>query len=323
MKKTLAMVWAAALLTGLFVAGCTKDQGPDEQAPSGVGSNEQSAMKYYAANDDFVGNDEATFADKDVEPADYGTFGKIDAAIIPLRFGRFIDSVSTNVTVEVQPGDSLAIAHIAKAITGTFKIKAINGTGDTVLIQKRFVDNSNRNVIFKRIGREVRRFWVNWIPVATSLVAGATAQTATPIAVTKLELLLANGDTITVTDPTSYYLRYRWRPLFGGGRKDVPELLGGQRLVLQATVLSPSADTDFVALRFGANALQRKRQRMTLVSQVNNPNGTYTRVFQIAFFMHFHPGFFNAGVDAMTRATIYDDVAPYSVSWWGIPYRVF
>lgn len=323
MKRSLAVLWSAALLAGTFLVGCNKDEGPDEQAPSGVGTTEQSAMKYYATGDDFVQNDEATFADKDVEPADYGTFGKIDAAITPLRFGRFITNVSTSVTVEVQPGDSLAIAHVAKVITGTFKIKALNQTGDTVVIDKPFVDNSNRNVIFKRVGREVRRFWVNWVPVATSLVAGATAQTTTPIAVTKLTLFLANGDTITVTDPLGYYLRYRWRALFGGGRQDVPELLGGQRLVLQATILSSSADTDFVALRFGANALQRKRQRMVLVSQVNNGNGTYTRVYQTPFFVNFHPGFFHAGVDAMTRATIYDDTAPYSVSWWGIPYRVF
>lgn len=316
MKKPLALLWTFAALAAMLIAGCSKVVGPEEQG------DEQSAIKTYAASDDFVQNDEVTFADKDVEPADYGTFGKIDATITPLRFGRFITNVSTTVTVDIQPGDSIAIAHVAKIITGNFKIKAINTAGDTVVIVKPFVDNANRNVIFKRVARNVDRR-LNWIPVATSLVAGATAQTSTPIAVTKLELFLANGDTITVTDPLGYYLRYRWRPSFGGGRKDVPEVLGGQRLVLQATVLSSSADTDFVALRFGADALQRKRQRMTLISQVNNGNGTYTRVFQIAFFMHFHRGFFHAGVDAMTRATIYDDTAPYSVSWWGIPYRVF
>ena len=40
-------------------------------------------------------------------------------------------------------------------------------------------------------------------------------------------------------------------------------------------------------------------------------------------YVHFHRGFFHMGIDAITRATLMDDVAPYSVSWWGIPYRVF
>ena len=38
--------------------------------------------------------------------------------------------------------------------------------------------------------------------------------------------------------------------------------------------------------------------------------------------MHFHRGFFNMAVDAMTNETLFDDTAPYSVSWWGAPYRV-
>jgi hypothetical protein len=40
-------------------------------------------------------------------------------------------------------------------------------------------------------------------------------------------------------------------------------------------------------------------------------------------YIHFHRGFFHLGLDAITRATLMDDSAPYSVSWWGIPYRVF
>ena len=321
MRKNLVSLWLLMALAGVLVVGCEREN--SEEPPAGVGSNEQSAMKYYAQNDEFVMNDEATFSDKAVEPSDYGTFGKIDAAITPLRFGRFITNVSTTVTVEIQPGDSIAIAHVAKVITGTFKIRAVAASGDTVVIEKPFTDNSARNVIFRRVARETKRFWENWVPVATSLVAGATAQTTTPISITKLELFLATGDTITVTDPTSFYLRYPWRRIFAGGRRDVPLLLAGQRLVLRATVLSSSADTDFVALRFGAGAIQRRRQHMVMISEVNNGNGTYTREFQTAFFMHAFPGFFHAGVDAMTRATLYDDTAPYSVSWWGIPYRVF
>ncbi len=321
MKKKLALPWLLAGLVGLFAAaGCERDN--SENPPTGVGSTEQTAMKYYAENDEFVKNDEATFSDNEIEPTDYGTFGGLDAGITPLRFGRFIRNVSKTVTVEIQPGDSIAIAHVAKAITGVFKIRALTLTGDTVLIEKPFRDNADRNIVFKRVNRRVDRFWENWVPVATSLVAGETAQTTTPISITKLELFLANGDTITITDPTHYYLRLPGRRIFQGGQKDVPEVLSGQRLIVRATVLSSSADTDFVALRYGAGPMHRRRQRMQLVSESPTGNG-FTRVFQTAFFMHSHPGHFHAGVDAMTRGTLFDDTDPYSVSWWGVPYRVF
>jgi hypothetical protein len=62
---------------------------------------------------------------------------------------------------------------------------------------------------------------------------------------------------------------------------------------------------------------------MTLISQTQNGDGTYTRVYQATWFSHFFTGFFNVGVDAVTRGTLYDDSLPYSASWWGIPYRVY
>jgi hypothetical protein len=61
---------------------------------------------------------------------------------------------------------------------------------------------------------------------------------------------------------------------------------------------------------------------MKCVSVANNGDGTFDRVFEISWPVHFHTGFFTAGVDAMTRGTLFDDQAPYSVNWWGIPYRV-
>ena len=55
-------------------------------------------------------------------------------------------------------------------------------------------------------------------------------------------------------------------------------------------------------------------------------NGTYTRVYEVSrtvpLFMHANRGYFHMGIDAMTKATLFDDVAPYAVSWWGIPYKV-
>lgn len=323
MKKTFAVLWGGLALIGLLVAGCSKDNtGPADNAPTGV-SNEASARAYYAMNDEFVKNDEITFDDQEVAPTDYGTFGKIDAAITPLRWGRFVQQVVRTVVRDtVLPGDTIAFVHVHKEITGVFRILGLNGVGDTVRVAKPFVDNSDRNIIFRRFARQTERYWMNWVPVATSLVDGGTIPPNNQIDITKVQLFLPNGDTVTVTDPLNTYLRYRWLFRLQGPQTDVPQLDPAAHVVVQATVVSASPDTDLVALRYGVGTFQKRRFRMHLISEVNN-GGTYTRVFEGAFYVHFHRGFFHAGVDAITRGTLFDDTVPYSANWWGIPYRVF
>ena len=326
MKKVLAMVWGLAAIAALFIAGCAKDNGGPvtDTPPPGV-TNETQAMQSAAASDPFVQNEEVTMADQSMETMDYGTFGKIDAAVTPLRWGRFVTGVTTTVTTTVQTGDTIAFAHVEKLITGMLKVRALTGAGDTVTLSKPFTDKAVRNVIFKRVGNAPERFWKNWLPVATSLVDGGTnpPPAGNEIDITKLELFLPNGDTITVTDPSNYYLRYHWLRLFAGGRKDLPELVAGAQVRTRVTLVSASPDTDVVVLRYGFDLLHRRRAHMNMVSEVKNADNTYTREYEQIWFVHFHPGFFHAGVDAVTRGTLYDDAAPYSVSWWGVPYRVF
>jgi hypothetical protein len=315
------MLWAAMAIVGLFATGCNKSaNGPeDENAPTGV-TNEQSARLYFANNDEFVNNDEQSIDDQEVQPTDYGTFGKIDAAITPLRWGRFVRNVSRTATDTVYRGDSIAVVHIRKVITGVLKIRAINGAGDTVLIDKPFTDAAERNIIFRRFGRETKRFWLNWLPVAISLVDGGTVSPSN-INITKLEIITPN-DTITITDPLSFYLRFPARRILHTGRMDVPEFVGAPRVIVKATVVSSSPDTDLVALRFGMDPLHKRRIRMQCVSRVQ-VGSNYEGVFQApAFQMHVFPGAFHIAVDALTRETLFDDQAPYSVSWWGFPYRV-
>jgi hypothetical protein len=330
MKKS-AMLVVGAVLSGLLVLGCDKsDQGPDEAAPAGV-SNEEQALKYYAENDEFVQNDEVTFADDNVQPFDYGTFGKVDEAVTPLRFGRFITSITTNVTTTIEPGDTSAIARVEKTIVGLFKIRAITLNGDTTTIEKPFTDLAVRNVIFKRFNRNPNMFWKNWVPVASSLVDGGTVNPATALDIQQVTMFLPNGDTIMVKNPTDYFLKYRWVMLWQmwhGWKRDVPELSSGQPVRIQVMVKSASADSDYVALRYGYGFNTKKRVKLNMVSESNNGDGTYTRVFETSrvapLFVHFHRGFFNMGIDAVTHATLHDDApGSYSASWWGIPYRVF
>lgn len=306
----------------MLVVGCHKNTTApeDDGAPVGV-TDEQSAIKDLAVNDEFVKNDELTFADQEVQPTDYGyLFGKIDAAIIPLRWGRFISGVTRDVNVRVLPGDTTAIAHVRKVVRGTLKIKGLRGV-DTILVEKPFSDQSDRNMLFKRVDRNAKRYWRNWIPIATSLVEGGTPNGQ--IEIKKIEMITPGGDIITITDPQNFYLRYRWLGHRNGDR-DMAELRGGDSTRVRVTLESASPDTDLVALRFGFNSVAKNRARMFLTRQDVGGSLGYVKVFERTFYVHSRPGHFHAGIDAATKATLFDDdPTKYSVSWWGIPYRVF
>ncbi len=329
---TLAALSLAALLV---VTGCTREDSivdPLNQPPAGV-TNEEGAIKYLALADGFSSNTEVTMNDGEMYPADYGTVGKISADITPLRFGRFIRSVTRTVEVTFENGDSIAIANVTRDLLGVFRIRGINGDEDTVTVEKEFHDRSMKRVFFRRIAHDSERWWRNWIPVGTSLEEGGTVEPNDNIHIRMVELFLPNGDTVVVTDPLSHIMRYRWEKMLGMGdgmrdsdghdRPPVPELADGQQLTMRVTVLSASPDTDLVALRFGCSAFHKRRVRMGIVSEEDNGDGTWTRSYERMWSVPPDRGFFHVAVDAMTHGTIFDDEEPYSVSWWGVPYRVF
>lgn len=339
MKSRFSLPGAALtgwLMLTLILAGCSKEDSIVDslnQPPAGV-STEQAAIQYYALADEFSSNTEVMMNDGEMYPADYGTFGKISAEIIPLRFGRFVRSVTKTVEVVMESGDSIAVAKVTKDIYGVFKIRGINGDEDTVTVEKEFHDRSMKRIIFRRVARDTERWWKNWLPVGTSLVAGGTVEPNNNIEIQKAELFLPNGDTVVVTNPLEHFMRYRWMDRLAGmmdsmrhdeheDRPPVPELTDGQQLTMRITVLSLSPDTDLVALRFGMDLLHKRRARMHIVSEQDNGDGTWTRVYEKMWTVPPHRGFFHVAVDAMTHGTVFDDTEPYSVSWWGVPYRVF
>jgi hypothetical protein len=333
MKKLLVLTGVVSI--GLLVAGCHKDvTGPSESGPNGV-TNESEAMKYYALNDEFVVNDETTLQDDAIENFDYGTFSlsKTDAAIIPVRWGRFITGVTKTVTTQVAPGDTIAYAVVEKTITGVFKIRGKLNPTDTVLVevQKPFVDVSKRNIIFRRVAQNRDRFWLNWVPVATSLVAGGTSKPVQAIRINAVQFVNMTGDTLTIVDPLAHYLRYRWLTFWlKDAKADVPEIAAGSAVRMRVMVTSSEKDTDFVFLRFGFSLTDRRRLPLECVFVKDNGDGTYTRIFQtygvrrlVPPLMHLYRGYFNLTLDAVTRSTLFnDDPNTYSVNWWGVPYRV-
>jgi len=216
------------------------------------------------------------------------------------------------------------MAHIERVITGNLKIKTTNTDADS-MVTKPFTDRAAKNLIFRRMDRDARKFWNNWKPVASSLVRGGTdpAPAGYEIQVSQVEII-GPGDTLTITDPENFWLRYRWLRLFHGGLGDVPDFRGGDSIYIRATIKSQASDTDMVALRHGFGSGHFKRALMTLVSETG-PDGAgfYTRVYERKLLPRIGFGSYHIGVDAISRATLYESTAPYSASWWGVPYRMF
>ena len=252
MKKSHVAKLAAFALVLPLLAGCDQNTEPIEPAPGGV-TTEVEAMKYFATNDEFVVNAEATMDDGEVAPVEFGTFGKIDADMTPLRFGRFVSGMTRTVEIETEPGDTIAIAHVTRTVNGVLKVRGVNAAQETVLVEKPFTDQSVRNVVFRRMAREQNRFWLNWVPVATSLVHGATERPANTVNITQIQIETPSGRTIEINDPEQFWLRYRWRYMFLHQRcqEDVPELQPGEQLKVRVTVESAAATPDVVVLRYG------------------------------------------------------------------------
>jgi len=257
----------------------------------------------------------------------------------PRDFPLFRQEVTTNVRqnwgliefrITYFDSNNVQIGTPTNVADTLVKIRGINGDDDTVTVEKEFHDRAMRKVVFKRLARDPDTYWRNWIPVASTIVVGGTVEPNNNIEIVKSELFLPNGDTIVVTDPLQHFLRYRWERLLGAigmilghDRPPVPELLRGQQLTMRVTVRSASPDTDLVALRFGCNAFRKHRARMHLVSEQDNGDGTWTRAYEKMWTVPENRGFFHVAIDAATHGTIFDDTEPYSVSWWGVPYRVF
>jgi hypothetical protein len=334
MKNTFTLALSGLTVFALFVAGCKKSEGPAAQMdPPGV-VNESTALTYSTQNSPLVQNDEQTFADQDTSASNVSTFMKVDSAIIPLRWGRFINpnGITRTFTVLVLPGDSIALVNIHRIISGNFvflvRNKPPQDTTQFFLVQKPFTDTTRRAIVFKRVS--FTGLYINrWVPVATSLVNGGTLPPNNNIRILSAVLYYPSGDSLVVTNPDTTFLLYRWVRMYVHSTKDVPEFLAGDRIKIRVTVMSNDSTGDIVALRYGVNLVQHKRALLDLVSSVDNQDGTFTRVYETSqnplryLYMHAHTGWFHFGMDAMTKGTLFDSNAPYSASWWAIPYRVF
>ncbi|MEE9288654.1 MAG: hypothetical protein V3U69_03585 [Bacteroidota bacterium] len=303
-----------ATLAALVMIGCD-DQ--DSEIITPVFDTEEDYFRSVISNDPFFASEEATLNDGAALPPDYNdSMGKINTEIFPLRFGRLIESINRNVEFE-RFDDTLVVATVTMTITGQFLIAAAYSDTSAVpdtLIEKPFTSTALRKIKFFRIGR-FREHHRNWVFKAISLVEGGTD--SDEIQIKELKLEFPSGNSIVVTSPTDFFL-YFDLPFF-----PIPIFRPDSEVRLRVTLTSDSPETDMVVLRYGAGrtGLRRHRIRLKLVSETQ-VGDSYERVYELTWNIHFHLGKFNAHVDAVTHGTLFDDTAPVSTSFWGVPYIV-
>jgi hypothetical protein len=292
-----------AALAAMALWGCKSSTEPVE--------DELSVLQEMIASDAFFTSDQSMLGD-----ADQYNLGKTAAPILPWAWGRRIDSVSRSVSF-VHFGDTVIVATINVTISGQIKIAAKDSLQDTTItvVSKPFTETMTRNVRFYRVARTARPR-DNWRFREVSGVEGGTANSQ----ITFDQLVAIIGpDTLTITDPTEFYLRF---PAFAGRR--LPSIGSGAMIKVQLTLTSTESDTDMVFIHrpfqwLNISTLRPARTRMTMVSQTGS--GPYTRVYEHSWTGHVQ-GRHHFFVSGITRNSLFDDAAPWSTRLWGIPYLV-
>lgn len=164
-----------------------------------------------------------------------------------------------------------------------------------------------------------RNLLPGWHVTAVSLPAGGTG--STNIIITKITAYLPGGDTLSVADPTQYFLAREMGPK--GPRREIPRIQSNEPVKVTVELYSAYADSDFVTLTHGGDlhGLHRGKVKFDLISSTQYGSG-YSKVYEQKFETNQWPGFFHAVVNASPGQTIKDDSAPVEISTWGIPYVV-
>lgn len=303
MKGSILAGLSGVIVIMLVIPGCTSTTEPAE--------DELSVMKEMIETDPLFTNDLALFSD-----ADQVSLSKTAASIIPVGWGRRVENASRSVTFD-RSGDTIVVATIVFSMSGDIVIAHRDTVQDTTLIiEKPFAESTTRKVRFIRVARTDNPR-VNWRFREISGVDGGTTS-STSIAFTELRAIAGN-DTLTVTDPTQFYLRFAE---FGGRR--MQSLNNGTLMTVRLTLTSTESDTDLVFIHrpfqwLNSSVLRPAQRRMTLVSETGS--GPYTRVYEYSWSSHVQ-GRHHFFVSGITRSSIFDDTAPWSTKIWGIPYLV-
>ena len=306
-KRYLVGLAGVALLAGLL-GGCKSSTEP-VQDKYAVFQDLISSNELFAEDTTMLGGGNSS--------PNAQVLGKTASPILPVVWGRRITQFSRTVDFQDQ-NDTVVVATITYSISGNVIIAAIDSIGDTTatILTKPFSETTSRNVKFVRIDRtSIPRN--NWRMREISAVKGGTTNSL--LVINQMEAILGQ-DTVIVTDPNDYY--FRLPPFLG---RTIPEITTSTPTTVRLTVTSTDPDTDFVMLHrpfaLLGSVLHPLHTRMTMVSEVNNGDGTYTRVYEKSWDTHIS-GWHHFFVSGITRSSLFDDSASWATVLWGFPYRV-
>jgi hypothetical protein len=308
MRKRGIIFVLAGLVISLVFVGCNNEV----TAPQ---SEELAAIRQMIEKDLLFTSDGSALNDGGAVSFSGGMLGKTATPIYPAGWGRRVTSTSRTIEFD-DVNDTVVVATITHTIVGEVKIAAKYSLSDTVItiVTKPFTEETIRKAKFYRVARTNNpRF--NWRPREISAAKGGTLNSQ--VVINEIQVTIGN-DSFTITDPTEYFLKLGH---FGG--REVPSPRSSQPMTIRVTITSTESDTDFVSLHRPAMMIGQLRPghlRMPLVQQSQTGN-TYQRVYELSWNAHF-PGRHHVFVTALTRSSIFDDVANFSSKVWGVPYIV-
>ena len=300
MKRHLA-ISTSLFLVVVALAGCGKSAKPASPLGMSAGGNNGATAsdvaevkQVIASNPAYVNEGEYTTGTEASM-----TLGAGGMSIMrPIRWWRTIDSTERVVDIEYGDLDSLghpraAVATVHKHFTGTLNILA----GDTAstdtarrVVHKPLDDDWTRKLAFHRF-RIDSTGKGRWHLVGTSGVTVTSRLATTQILSIRIQ---AGAKDTLITDPLQLHRlrRILWIP------DDTP---------VTVTVRTGRPD-DIVVLY---HRLERRPFK-------SNGDNTCTAIFMDPDF----PGLRHFGVNAFSRGTLWDDIAPYDSEAWVVPFAV-
>jgi hypothetical protein len=320
-KSTFLLLMLTAFVT-FYITGCNQNSitnpgdGTDNQYLQDV------VQSGYSINDRTVEDNimSNTVADIDTGAvSDDGGYNNPLSHII--RWGRHITDV--NINLNISGNDSMKTVAVERTITGYYRIIGIDGTGNQVEVDKPYVEQTNRNIAFKRIARTPHpRF--NWRVYSISALSGKTTSPSPVNTITLTSIVITDitsGASYTLTGPdftqNIYYTKF-----FGG--TGVPSFNRGDQVKIDVYATSTTADTNIVDWHWARNTFGFHRIPFNMIHNVPGSGGynqTYERIFNI---YNYHMlGCFNTYISGSTRESLWDDdPGKFNSMEAGIPYKI-
>ena len=241
--------------------------------------------------------------------------------IFPVRVGQKMRLTDFHVTFNIQ--NDTAYGAVERIFEGKLYIAAsfdefVHGDSNVVdtLIEKSFVTTVTRNVVFVKANNSVIP-GKKWKIYSLSLPKGGTD--TENIELTKMIIILPNGDEFIVDDPNEYYLTRE-----PGLRNQLPIISRGESVTIRVEVKSAYENDDFVTLTYGAirNGRHHRAKRKFKLVTSELDGAFYKKVYESVWRANRFPGVKHAIINAMPKQVVYDDETAVEIDGWGVPYIV-